>query len=243
MASSRDKPDPRDTRWKRLDLRFKVIGTAVAILVGLVTIAVGLISILGDSDGPPTPSITDRVVGGQQLDPADVAAITDPASVAARQIARCMRRHRLRAPRVRVGTPGTDDLYVFKKCDWPPLFQPSPDGYSKIRYQVAAIPGKGAADVYGELDTIRAPCGELVLTFALIHMGERQFRSTRLLPGRVLGVTTVEVRKRPAISIGLVNNPLQSGTSVDIPGPYPDRFNVLRNGHIVPFDARCLGPQ
>jgi|SRR5215211_1211582 len=240
--SAPGKRDDSDTRWERLDLRIKVIGAVVAILAATVAIAVGIKELLfDDSAGPTTPSITDRVAAGQQLDPAEAAALADPAAVAARQINRCMRRHKLPAPRVRVGATGTATLYVFKRCDWPPLSQPSSDGYSEIRTQVTTIPGKGAADVYNEIDTIRAPCSELVLTFALIHMGERQFKSARLLPGRVLGVTTVEgADRRPAISIALVKNPLQSPAGVDIPGPFPDRFHVLRTGHIDPFDARCF---
>jgi hypothetical protein len=220
----------RESLWERLDRPTKVIGTIVAAAASLVGIAAIVVAIIGN------PFSEDRFAA---------EADRDPAAITVHQVQRCMDRHGLRAPEVHIDSLTrkikrpvfrTRSRLVFKRCDWPPITSTSTDGYTEVRDDVRWIPGKVAADMFAETDTLRASCDKLDLTFALLHMSGRQFRTSRVEAGRVLGVA-VGVRKgAPALAI----RPLKEVPDyAAIPLPSAGVFHVLRGGHINLFDARC----
>jgi hypothetical protein len=204
--------------WERLDLPFKVIGAAVAILGGLIGAYIA-INPFGDS-------------------PEDLAARTSPSAVAAHQVARCMRIHGMRTPRTQVvsGEPGVLRKRVFRRCEWPSPVTTSADGYTEVGETTAYL-RRANADLFNEVHTLRAPCTRLRISFVINHMSGRTFRDTTLTEGRVMLATTEgSGRRYPGLSVRVLDS-VPAG--VDVPAPKPGVFHVLQTGHIELLDAQC----
>jgi len=204
--------------WTRLDPPTKVI----AAVVGTAAILGGaLIGVLGNPFAD---------------DPGDVAARKDPAAIAARQIQRCMAKHHLSAQSVMVGGP-LARRFEFKRCDWPPAVATSADGFSQVVDTILSLPKYNAAS-YNTVDTFRADCDSLEVTFVLDHMNGRQFVTGDLDVQRVFLVGFRRHRNRPVLVIDRLDR-VPDDVRLPLPTPTSRSFYVLRSGHIALFEARC----
>jgi hypothetical protein len=172
-----------------------------------------------------------------------VIVASPPAAVPGRteRIAKCIRRHGLRAPRVSVGITGVGVAYprneaMFKRCDWPSLTPSSTDGYTEVRVRNTDLP-KPAAAAYNTVAAFQAQCDELDVTFVLNHMALRQFTSGRLLLDRIY---EVDGQAGAALKIRQLDRvPADVSRLIPLPTASAQAFYVLYSGHFALFDAHC----
>jgi hypothetical protein len=169
-----------------------------------------------------------------------VVALRSADPAASSRIAECMLSHQLRATRVSTGIGVGGIAYPanaarFRRCDWPPLPETAPDGYSEVRVKNFQLPRPNAAP-YNNVARFRAPCEKIDVSYVLDHMFSRQFVTRRLQSGKVYVVEFNE--SRVAIQ-QLARVPDDATAAVPPPVPDPPTFSVLYSGHFALFDAHC----
>jgi hypothetical protein len=201
--------------WSRLDTPTKVLA---AIVVTVTAVGGWFVAIFGNPFAD---------------DPRDVEARRDPTAVAARQVAKCMESHHLHAP--------TEvDLSVhrvtFRRCDWPSVVR-SGDAYSEIVDSVLYLPKYNAA-AYNTIDTFRASCEHLDVTYVLDHMSGRQFIQGLLNVERVFLVGFHNNGQRSTLALERLDR-VPEDVHLPLPSATSRSFYVLRSGHFSLFEAKC----
>jgi hypothetical protein len=210
---------PRKSRlWERLDTPTKVISAIAASIAALVGAAATGAAFLGDHK---------TVV----VRPSVIVSRSSP--LAGQRISTCMQRHHMRAARISIGVPYAHNI-TFKRCDWPPLVPTSTDGFTAVSTHVVNLPKPEAAP-YNMVETFRAPCDQLDVTFVLDHMSLRQFTSHRLALSRIYEVDGVP---KGSLAIRLLDQ-VPSDVNIPLPSEGPRAFYVLHSGHFALFDAHC----
>jgi hypothetical protein len=125
--------------------------------------------------------------------------------------------------------------FTFRRCDWPTIYEGSPDGYTRVSARIRDLP-KPAAAPYNEIATFRAACDAIDVTFVLEQMAARIFTSQRLDLGRIY---EVGYGSRSSITLRRLNY-IPEDVLRFIPLPNATQgFYVLFSSHFAPFDAHC----